>query len=421
MKDPFEDIPMRARNAVLGSVTVVALLILLSILFPTTMGTVGVLAFFLIVVIGFHELGHFVFAKRAGMKVTEFFIGFGPRLWSVQRGETEYGIKALPLGGYCKIIGMTNLEETDPADADRTFRSKGFWAKTTTLLAGPASHFVLAFIMMWVVVGFKGDIAKAKATTTLAFIEAGSPAAKAGIRPGDRVTAFDNQRVGTYAQLSNLIHARPNRTVTVIVDRGAQQLALTATLEHVTSPTGTTIGRLGIESATQYDKPGPIAALAVVPARLWDATTATVSGLGHVFSPSGFRDYLSNFTRDTAKKEQDNTAADHRAENARFVSLVGVGRLANDAVSSGWVSVLGLLIGINISVGLVNLLPLIPFDGGHIAIAGYEAIMSRIYRRTYRVDFAKVMPIAIATLTFFAFIFLSSMFLDIAKPTANPF
>ena len=210
MKDPFEEVPLKARQAVLGSAVAIGVLVLLSLLYPTTMGTVGVLAFFLIVVIGLHEFGHFYFAKRAGMKVTEFFIGFGPRLWSIQRGETEYGIKALPLGGYCKIIGMTNLEETDPADEDRTFRSKGLWAKVTTLLAGPASHFVLAAIMMWAVIGFHGDTSTAQQTTTVRDVVEGRAADKAGLKPGDVIVGFADQEIAEYKELTALIQANVN-------------------------------------------------------------------------------------------------------------------------------------------------------------------------------------------------------------------
>src|ERR1700704_6000156 len=96
----------------------------------------------LFAIIMLHEFGHFVMAKRAGMKVTEFFIGFGPRLWSVRKGETEYGVKALPLGGYCRIVGMTNLEDVDPADEPRAYRSKRFLPKLGVALAGSTMHFL---------------------------------------------------------------------------------------------------------------------------------------------------------------------------------------------------------------------------------------------------------------------------------------
>ena len=107
--------------------------------------------------------------------------------------------------------------------------------------------------------------------------------------------------------------------------------------------------------------------------------------------------------------------------NQRFLSPVGFGQVANDAVQAGWVSAFALLITINIFVGLLNLVPLLPFDGGHIAVASYEALMSRIRRRKVQVDMAKLMPITVAVLGVFAFIFVSSLFLDITNPVKSPF
>src|SRR5207253_5246298 len=103
----------------------------------------------LFVMIMLHELGHFLAANRSGMKVTEFFIGFGPRIWSIKRGETEYGVKAVLLGGYCRIIGMTNLEDVAPEDEPRAYRSKGYFARVLVAAAGPAVHFVIALVLMF--------------------------------------------------------------------------------------------------------------------------------------------------------------------------------------------------------------------------------------------------------------------------------
>jgi membrane-associated protease RseP (regulator of RpoE activity) len=110
----------------------------------------------IIVIVMLHELGHFLTAKHGGMKVTEYFVGFGPRLWSFRRGETEYGIKALPLGGYVKIPGMTNLEEVDPADEGRLYRDKPFHSRLLVAVAGSAVHFLLAFVLLWVLLAFVG-------------------------------------------------------------------------------------------------------------------------------------------------------------------------------------------------------------------------------------------------------------------------
>src|SRR3990170_2434654 len=103
-----------------------------------------------------HELGHFLTAKRLGIKVEEFFIGFGPRIWSFRRGETEYGIKPIPLGAYVKIVGMHNLDEYDPADADRTYMSKPFWRRVSVAIAGSTMHFVLALVALFVAHAFVG-------------------------------------------------------------------------------------------------------------------------------------------------------------------------------------------------------------------------------------------------------------------------
>ena len=97
-----------------------------------------------------HEFGHYITAKAAGIKVTEFFVGFGPRLWSVRRGETEYGVKGLPLGGYCRILGMNNLEEVDPADEPRTYRQAPLGRRLSVALAGSAMHFLIAVMVLFV-------------------------------------------------------------------------------------------------------------------------------------------------------------------------------------------------------------------------------------------------------------------------------
>ena len=104
-----------------------------------------------------HELGHFVMAKRAGMKVTEFFLGFGPRLWSIRRGETEYGVKAIPAGGYVRIIGMSNIEEVDPADEERTYRSKPYRHRLGVAVAGSTMHFIIAAVLLFLLYAAVGE------------------------------------------------------------------------------------------------------------------------------------------------------------------------------------------------------------------------------------------------------------------------
>src|SRR5262249_20659731 len=153
------------------------------------------------IIILLHEAAHFFTAKRAGMKVTEFFVGFGPRIWSIQRGETEYGIKAFPLGGYCKIIGMTNLEEVAPEDESRAYRSKPYHSKVIVAGAGSAMHFALALVLMIGVLVIAGNYHDSALTTTIDQVSANSPAAVAGLQQGDKLLAVDGKAIPSWDDL----------------------------------------------------------------------------------------------------------------------------------------------------------------------------------------------------------------------------
>jgi membrane-associated protease RseP (regulator of RpoE activity) len=168
----------------------------------------------------------------------------------------------------------------------------------------------------------------------------------------------------------------------------------------------------GISPSVHVPHPGVIGSALAAPKLVGEITVDSVQALGKMFSPSG----ISNYFRILSGDKSENTQQDQR-----FLSPVGFGQVANDAVQAGWVSAFALLITINIFVGLLNLLPLLPFDGGHIAVASYEAVMSRIRRRKVQVDMAKLMPITVAVLGVFAFIFVSSLFLDITNPVKSPF
>jgi membrane-associated protease RseP (regulator of RpoE activity) len=216
--------------------------------------------------------------------------------------------------------------------------------------------------------------------------------------------------------VQDVIRSHGGRNVAIQVQRAAELLTLHTTI-LANGPGGEGVGFLGIGPKTLVAHPSVVSSIGLAPVRTAEVLGDTVAGLGHIFSPSGISAYLSNFS----SSSNSSPKAQETAANARFVSPVGVAGYASDAVAAGWAAVFSLLIVINVSIGFINLLPLIPFDGGHIAVAVYEAVMTKIHRRVYRVDFAKLMPIAVATLSILAFIFLSSIFLDIAHPAANPF
>ncbi len=411
--DPFEDVKVDPARAAGFTIAVLASLTVAAIFFPTQAGVVGVIVA-LFVMIMLHELGHFVAAKRSGMKVTEFFVGFGPRLWSVTRGETEYGIKAVPLGGYCRIIGMTNLEEVAAEDEPRAYRNKATGPKVLVASAGPAVHFAIAIVLMFAVLFFAGDYRRATTSVTLSQTTQG--AAAAGMKAGDTVVSVNGTTVKSWTQVQDLVNppdhpARAGEVVQFVVQRGGRDLTLPVTLQASTDP-GDKRVIAGVAPSLVVPHPGIVTAIVQAPKQVADEGWLSIKAIGSMFSPAGISNYFRILSGDNGKNTN---------QSQRFVSPVGVAGVADQAVRAGWADVFLLLIGINIFVGLFNLLPLLPFDGGHIAIALYERAASAVKRRRVRVDVAKLMPITVAVVAVLGFIFLSSLFLDITHPIANPF
>jgi membrane-associated protease RseP (regulator of RpoE activity) len=406
VKDPITvEREVNPRRAIFTAIAALLLIVGLLTLQPSVLGTIAVIMSFFVMIM-LHELGHFVTAKRAGMKVTEFFVGFGPRIWSFRRGETEYGIKALPLGGYCRIVGMTNLEEVAPEDEDRTYRSKSYPARVVVASAGSAVHFMIAFVLLFIVLAF-GNLVQA--TTTIGSIVPNEPAAAAGLQPGDRIQSIDGQTIRSWDDVPGVISDRGGQTVRFVVQRGEVFQSFYVHLA-TEDDQGTKRGFAGIGTQTKRVNSSIGDALVDTPGKIWEVTHVSASALGKMFSFSGITNYFDTLQGDkNANSDQ------------RFISPVGFGRVANQAVNDGWVTVLGLLIAINVFVGLFNLVPLLPFDGGHIAIATYERVATAVRGRRVQVDVAKLMPLTVAVIGVLGFIALSSLFLDISHPIQNPF
>jgi membrane-associated protease RseP (regulator of RpoE activity) len=360
------------------------------------------------------------------MKVTEYFVGFGPRLWSFRRGETEYGIKALPLGGYVKIPGMTNLEEVDPADEGRLYRDKPFGARLLVAVAGSAMHFLMAFILMWILLTFIGvpnnDQVQIQATNAVGGRP--GPAALAGIRSGDIVVAVDGKPVaGDVNRLIDGIRDNPGRPVTVVVDRDGQHRELTVTPADgrtdrevgATVPKGSAaFGVIGVTLGQPNQRSNPIHALASTGANLGRFMWASLVGVGHLFAPS----HISQGFQEVTNAKVANQAA---ASGTRASSIVGVAQQATDAAQAGIGDFLYILIAINIFFGIFNLFPMLPLDGGHVAIAVYEKIRTGRRKVMYHADVAKLMPFTWMFLLVLGVIILPALLTDILHPVANPF
>ena len=397
----------------------VAAVLLLGILISLATGSFPVVAFVLAVVamVMVHELGHFITAKWSGMKVTEFFFGFGPRLWSTRRGETEYGVKAIPLGGYVKIIGMSNLErDIDPADEPRTYRQQSFGRRVLVAIAGIAMHFIIAVVVLTLLWSVVGVPRYEKPTTTIGEISrlrtGESPAQQAGLRVGDRIVSYDGQPARDWLELPPYIRERAGRPITFVVERADEMVTVQVTPTEVTRE-GQTVGFIGIGGKPVTERVNPVVGVGRATRDTAELTYRSVEALASFFAPGSLRDYANELTGGSAE-----TSAD--VEASRPVSIVGVVRIAGQAAENGLFNVLQLFVLLNLFVGIFNLIPLLPLDGGHVAIATYERIRSRGGRR-YQADVAKMLPVTAAVVALLLVLGLTSIWLDIVRPISNPF
>jgi membrane-associated protease RseP (regulator of RpoE activity) len=367
-------------------------------------GETVLLILFLIGCIVAHELGHFIAAKTGGVKVTEFFVGFGPKLWSVRRGETEYGVKALPLGGYCRIVGMNSLEEVEPADEARTYRAAPLWRRLLIDVAGSSMHFVIALVVLFAMFFWTGDqgryLTNIRADNPIVAIVGiqgrQSPAEQAGFRIGDRIEAIDGHRFATYTDEAKYIQGHPGQKLDVTVDRHGRIVHLFPTpipansvriVGNQTLPAGNA-GFIGFDtSAVVHSSAG--ASVSEAGGAFVSTGSQTFDALGHLVTLHGVSSYfhmLSDQKASTANSQQ-------------LVTVVALPSVLHQASQSGLPSVLWILALINISIGIINLLPFFPLDGGRVVVALYEGIRS--IRRPYRVNMEKLLPVMYAMLTIF--------------------
>ncbi|HTZ09579.1 MAG TPA: M50 family metallopeptidase [Acidimicrobiales bacterium] len=401
--------PADPRLALARLVAVVAAVVALCVAAHVTAVLIVVVA--LVVMVMLHELGHLLTAKLGHMKVTEYFLGFGPKLWSIRRGETEYGIKAIPAGGYVKILGMTSAEEVDPADEARTYRQQPFHNRLLVAVAGSAMHAVMAFVLLWgMFVFFGAPQGNAVAITALAPFGHGlDPARAAGLRPGDVVTSVDGRAVRSATDLQKAIEDHSGVPLTVVVERGGA--ARTFTVTPAADHTGTTTtGHIGVEIGPPVLRSNPAAAVPAAGRLFGRIVSGTIGGFGQVFSASGIAGYFHDLT--------NAQAAAHAAKTGdRISSIYGAGRIAVESAKVGAYDLIDVLASIIIIVGMINLFPMLPLDGGHVLVAVYERIRSR-RGRPYHADVTKLTPVAYAFVLLLGFIVVSALYLDITHPVS---
>ncbi|MGH3940542.1 MAG: M50 family metallopeptidase [Pseudonocardiaceae bacterium] len=381
--------------------------------------------------IALHEAGHMYSAKAFGMKVRRYFIGFGPTLFSFHRGETEYGLKAIPGGGFCDIAGMTALEELpDPEDRKRAFFRYPTWKRVVVLSAGSLTHFALGIVLIYVMAVSTGLPNSSPSPAVIGAVNpcvslnddgscpAGSPAPAqdAGLQPGDRVLAVVDTPVQNRTELLNAIKDRSGPTE-FLLERDGQQRIATVDVAQVPA---SALGGQGDE---------PVGAIGVALQRV-DPTLqySPLDAVGETFTFTGVM-FANTWEGIKQFPERIPLLIDRIGGEDHLdtpISVVGASVLGGDAVDIGaWVFFLFLLAALNFFIGVFNLLPLLPLDGGHIAVNLYEWVRNGLRRARGRpvgppVDYTRLMPLTYAVMIVFIGVSVLTITADIVNPIRLP-
>ncbi len=401
------------------AVVVTALTLSVGWAWPVVVGAI------IVMVMG-HEFGHYITAKRAGMRVTDFFVGFGPVIWSTKIGETRYGVRAILAGGYVKVPGMTWSDtKVDPADEARTYRSASYPRKVLFASAGSLMHVVMALALAFASLTLVGAPSQSHVTVG-AFTpwdgHAKNAAQSAGLRLGDRIVSIDGTTITSPNQLVILVHRHADTPIVLVIERQGRDQTL-----HATPVDGRTIKVGGVSLARGSAPDGYLGIelnLQSVRTVWWRAIPQSFSEVGsmiataahsivHVFSPGQFASLFHQVTSPAAAENRTN-------QLNRPQSIVGVVRIAVQSTRSGPGTLLSILMAVNIFVGLLNMLPMLPLDGGYVAVATYERLRSRRGVR-YHADINRLAPVVYAFMTVLLVLFASTLYLDIVHPVANPF
>ena len=376
------------------------------------MELLGIVAFVvaLLLSVMVHEFGHYITARKYGMWVSEFFVGFGKRIWSVQRGETEFGVKAIPAGGYCKIEGMSPNDEMPVGQEDRAFYKASSGKKLVVLGAGSFLHFVLGFVLLFTL--FAG-IGTNQVLPVIYEVVPNSAAQAAGIQVGDEIVSINGKRVTEWYKDVEVIRQSQGRELSLVLNRNGEEIAVTASA-RLTDLDGTKRYVLGIVNDVGLKRSGLLVSIR-------NSATVTKSFLVESVKSLGkLPEKIPALWGATVRGEE-------RDPNG-LVGVVGVARVSGEAVGSDKLTVMErlatfvlIVASLNIFVGVFNLLPILPLDGGHMAVAIADSIRAFFARlrgrpRPAPIDVTVLTPITMLVFVVLATLTLLLLVADVINP-----
>jgi membrane-associated protease RseP (regulator of RpoE activity) len=390
------------------------------------MKIIGVLAFVfaLLASVMIHEFGHYITAKKYGMRVSEFFLGFGKRLWSFTKGETEFGIKAIPAGGYCRIEGMTATDEMPVGEESRAFFKASSGRKLVVLGAGSFLHFVLGFIILLIIFAGIGTL---QATSTISQIsecvprlnavcadtDPRSPALLVGLKKSDVITSLNGVPVSNWSKDVEVIRNSAGKELIIEIERNGQPLSISV-MPATRVVDGKNYGFLGIVNEYEMVQQAPITSIKNSALGSWDFISSSLKAIISLPSkiPALWGATVSGSERDPNG----------------LVGIVGVAQVSGQAVSTEGLSsaeriqtFLLIIASLNFFVGVFNLLPILPLDGGHMAVAIADEIRALFARirgkaRPQGIDVNKLAPITMVVFVLLAALTVLLLAADILNP-----
>jgi len=376
------------------------------------MELLGILAFVvaLLLSVMVHEFGHYITARRYGMWVSEFFVGFGKKIWSVERGETEFGVKAIPAGGYCKIEGMSPGDEMPEGEEGRAFYKASSGKKLVVLGAGSFLHFVLGYLLLFIL--FAG-IGTNQVLPVISQVVPDSAAAAAGIEPGDEIVSINGKKVTEWYKDVEVIRDSKGKELTIVLERDGSEISV-LTSSRLTEIDGTSRYVLGIVNDVGLKRSGLLLSI---------KNSALVT-----------QDFLTESVKSLAKLPEKVPAlwgatvrGEERDANG-LVGVVGVARVSGEAVGSDKLTPMErlatfvlIVASLNIFVGIFNLLPILPLDGGHMAVAIADEIRAFFARlrgrpRPAPIDVTVLTPITMVVFVILACLTLLLLVADVINP-----